>query len=195
MTSGLRGPASTRASLALVLAGLIVSACTGAGERPSLAQSPDAPYVPTPPEIVTAMLRGVNVGPNDVVYDLGSGDGRIVIAAAKEFGARGVGIELDVRLIQESQDKAFNAGVADRTEFLWKDIFDVDLSPATVVTIYLFPEVNARLLPKLMRELKPGTRVVSHQYPIGDWKPDRWTQIESSYRRHTLRFWTVPAKP
>ena len=176
MTSGLRGPASTLASLALVVAVLIVTACTGAG-GPSLSQSPDAPYVPTPPEIVTEMLRGANVGPNDVVYDLGSGDGRIVIAAAKEFGARGVGIELDVRLIQESQDKAFNAGVADRTEFIWKDIFDVDLSPATVVTIYLFPEVNARLLPKLMRELKPGTRVVSHQYPIGDWKPDRWTQI------------------
>ena len=175
---------------------LLVAACVTPGERPSITQSPDAPYVPTPPAVVSAMLRGVNVGPDDVVYDLGSGDGRIVIAAVREFAAaRGVGIELDVRLIQESRDKAYNAGLAERATFLWKDIFDVDLSPATVVTIYLFPEVNARLLPKLMRELRPGTRVVSHEYPIGDWKPDRSTQVESSLKKHTLRFWTVPAKP
>jgi cyclopropane fatty-acyl-phospholipid synthase-like methyltransferase len=177
-----------------VAALVIIAACATPGEGPSITQSADAPYVPTPPEVVTAMLQGVNVGPSDVVYDLGSGDGRIVIAAVREFGARGVGIELDVRLIRESRDTAFNLGVADRATFVWKDIFDVDLSPATVVTIYLFPEVNARLLPKLMRELRPGTRVVSHDYPVGDWKPDRWTQVTSSLRRHTLRFWTVPAR-
>ena len=122
-----------------------------------------------------------------------------------EYGDIIEGVTMQVRVdettqhssmvIQESRDRAYNAGIADRATFVWRDIFDVDLSPATVVTIYLFPEVNARLLPKLRRELRPGTRIVSHQYPIGDWKPDRWTQIESSFRRHTLLFWTVPAKP
>jgi cyclopropane fatty-acyl-phospholipid synthase-like methyltransferase len=150
--------------------------------------------VATPEEIVTAMLQGVGVKPSDVVYDLGSGDGRIVIAAAKRFGARAVGIELDPALVQKSRDAAYYAGVADRATFIWKDIFEVDLSPATVVTVYLFPEVNARLLPKFQRELRPGTRIVSHQYPIGDWKPDRWTQVPSNVRTHTLLFWTVPGR-
>jgi cyclopropane fatty-acyl-phospholipid synthase-like methyltransferase len=135
------------------------------------------------------MLRGAGVTANDVVYDLGSGDGRIVIAAAKEFGARGVGIELDAKLVQDSRDLAFKAGVSDRVTFLWQDIFEADLSPATVVTIYLFPEVNARLVPKLRRELRPGTRIVAHQFGLGDWKPDRWTQVQSTVRRHTLLFW------
>ena len=138
------------------------------------------------------MLRGARVGPEDVVYDLGSGDGRIVIAAARDFGARAVGVELDAKLVQDSRDAAVKAGVADRVTFVWKDIFDVDLSPATVVTIYLFPEVNARLVPKLKRELRAGARVVSSQFPLGDWKPDRAVQIESSFRRHTLLFWTIP---
>jgi cyclopropane fatty-acyl-phospholipid synthase-like methyltransferase len=142
------------------------------------------------------MLRGASVGPGDVVYDLGSGDGRIVIAAARDFGARAVGVELDPRLVQESRDAAYAAGVGDRATFVWKDIFDVDLSPATVVTVYLFPEVNARLLPKLMRELRPGARVVSHEYPIGDWPADRWLRVTSPVRTHTLRFWAVPrARP
>jgi cyclopropane fatty-acyl-phospholipid synthase-like methyltransferase len=165
-------------------------------DAPTLSQAPDAPYVPTPPEVVAEMLRGARVGPADVVYDLGAGDGRIVIAAARDFGARGVGIEIDATLVQESREAAIRTGLAERVTFVWKDIFDVDLSPATVVTIYLFPEVNARLLPKLMRELRPGTRVVSHEYPIGDWAPDRWIQITSAVRKHTLRFWTVPpARP
>ena len=140
------------------------------------------------------MLREANVGPDDVVYDLGSGDGRIVIAAARDFGARGVGIELDPALVQQSRDAALRAGVTDRTTFIWQDIFEVDLSPATVVTVYLFPEVNARLLPKFRRELKPGTRVVSHQYPIGDWKPDRSLLVAGPSRSHTLLFWTVPPR-
>ena len=163
-------------------------------DTPRITQTLDAPYVATPPEIVTAMLRGVNVGPADVVYDLGSGDGRIVIAAAKEFGARAIGVDLDPALVQKSRDAAYYAGVADRATFVWKDIFDVDLSPATVVTIYLFPEVNARLVPKLQRELRPGTRIVSHQYPLGDWAADRWTQVPSTIRTHTLLFWTIPGR-
>jgi len=163
-------------------------------DPPTLSQTLDAPYVPTPPEIVAEMLRQTRVGRDDVVYDLGSGDGRIVIAAARDFGARGVGIELDAALVQQSRDAAFAAGLGERVTFVWKDIFDVDLSPATVVTIYLFPEVNARLVPKLRRELRPGTRVVSHEYPLGDWPPDRWIQVASTVRTHTLRFWTVPAR-
>jgi cyclopropane fatty-acyl-phospholipid synthase-like methyltransferase len=165
-----------------------------ATDAPRVTQTLDAPYVPTPPEVVAEMLRGVRVGAGDVVYDLGSGDGRIVIAAARDFGARGVGIELDAALVQQSRDAAFAAGVADRVTFLWKDIFDVDLGPATVVTVYLFPEVNARLLPKFRRELRPGTRIVSHQYPIGDWTADRWIQVTSSVRKHTILFWTVPGR-
>ena len=172
---------------------LIVAGCAAiAPDAPKLSQSPDAPYVPTPPEIVTEMLRGAGVGPSDLVYDLGSGDGRIVIAAARDFGARGVGIELDPRLIRDGQDAAVKAGVSDRVTFVWKDIFDVDLSPATVVTIYLFPEVNVRLEPKLKRELRPGTRIVSHQFPIGEWKPDRRAQLDSAFRKHALLFWTIP---
>jgi cyclopropane fatty-acyl-phospholipid synthase-like methyltransferase len=179
-----------------VAVGLLIAAgCAPyASEGPTLSQTPDAPYVPTPPEVVAEMLRGARVGANDVVYDLGSGDGRIVIAAARDFGARGVGIDIDAKLVQESRENALRAGVSDKVTFIWKDIFDVDLSPATVVTIYLFPEVNARLVPKLKRELKPGARVVSHEYPLGDWPPDRWIQVTSTVRRHTLRFWTIAAR-
>ena len=173
-------------ALLLVVAGCATAATT---EAPKLTPL-DAPYVPTPPSIVTEMLRGAGVTANDVVYDLGSGDGRIVIAAAREFGARGVGIELDAKLVQDSRDLAFKAGVAERVTFLWQDIFQADLSPATVVTIYLFPEVNARLVPKLRRELRPGTRIVAHQFPLGDWKPDRWIQVAGEGRRHILMFWT-----
>jgi hypothetical protein len=174
---------------------LILAACAPiAPDTPRITKQLDAPYVATPPEIVAAMLRGAGVGPADVVYDLGSGDGRIVIAAAKDFGARAVGVELDPALVQQSRDAAFYAGVGERATFVWKDIFEVDLSPATVVTIYLFPEVNARLVPKLRRELRAGTRIVSHQYPLGDWAADRWTQVKSNVRTHTLLFWTVPGR-
>ena len=172
--------------LALTLAG-----CAATADAPKVTQTLDAPYVPTADEVVTEMLRGAKVGPNDVVYDLGSGDGRIVIAAARDFGARAVGIELDPALVQQSRERALAAGVADRVTFVWKDIFEADLSPATVVTVYLFPEVNARLLPKFRRELRPGTRVVSHQYPIGDWAPDRSTLFRGPVRNHTILFWTV----
>jgi cyclopropane fatty-acyl-phospholipid synthase-like methyltransferase len=174
------------ACLAITLAGCAVTA-----DAPRVTQTLDAPYVPTADEAVAEMLRGANVGPNDVDYDLGSGDGRIVIAAARDFGARAVGIELDPALVQQSRDRALAAGVADRVTFIWKDIFEADLSPATVVTVYLFPEVNTRLLPKFRRELRPGTRVVSHQYPIGDWAPDRSVLFRGPVRNHTILYWTV----
>lgn len=176
---------------ALLMIGLVAAGCVAGVDTPRVTQTLDAPYVPTADEVVAEMLRGAKVGPGDVVYDLGSGDGRIVIAAARDFGARAIGIELDPALVQQSRDAANAAGVGDRATFVWKDIFEADLSPATVVTVYLFPEVNARLLPKFRRELRPGTRVVSHQYPIGDWRPDRSLLFRGPVRNHTILFWTV----
>lgn len=133
----------------------------------------DAVYIPTPSDVVTAMLQMANVGKTDVVFDLGSGDGRIVIAAVKEFGAaRGVGIELDPARIQEANALARRAGVQDRVEFRQQDLFETDLRDATVVTIYLGNAIDLKLRPKLLAELKPGARVVSHAFDMGDWVSD-----------------------
>ena len=133
----------------------------------------DAIYIPTPSEVVTAMLQMANVGKNDIVYDLGSGDGRIVIAAVRDFGAkRGVGIELDAARVQEAVALANQAGVSDRVEFRRQYLFETDLRDATVVTLYLGEAINLRVRPKLQDELRPGTRVVSHAFNMGDWIPD-----------------------
>jgi protein-L-isoaspartate O-methyltransferase len=148
----------------------------------------DAPFVGTPHEAVAEMLKLAKVGPNDVVYDLGSGDGRIVITAAQKYGARGVGIELDRDLVNQANRNARAAGVQDRVRFRQGDLFRQDLSAATVVTLFLSPSVNLRLQSKLLRELKPGTRVVSHQFPIGDWTP----QSEQDVAGRTVYFWVVP---
>jgi SAM-dependent methyltransferase len=129
-----------------------------------------------------------------MVYDLGSGDGRIPIAAAREFGAQGVGIELDPDLVAESIRNARRAGVADRTRFLQENIFDADLSPATVVTLYLSIDLNQRLRPKLLAQLKPGSRIVSHDFSIGDWKPDRVVNFKGPERTHVLSLWVIPAR-
>jgi protein-L-isoaspartate O-methyltransferase len=135
-------------------------------------RGPDTIFIPTPNEIVAAMLRLAHVGPGDVVYDLGSGDGRIVIAAVKEFGAaRGVGVELDPAHVREANENARRAGVADRVEFRREDLFETDLRPATVVTLYLSPVINARLRPKFLSELRPGARVVSHVFETPGWEP------------------------
>jgi len=154
----------------------------------------EVPDVRTPPEVVTEMLRLAGVGPGDVVYDLGSGDGRIVIAAARDFGARGVGIELDPHLVAEAKTNAARAHVAKRTRFLEQDIFDAAISPATVVTLYLSPELNRRLRPKLLDELKPGSRIVSHDFPIGDWQPAREVKFKGPERTHVLLLWIVPLR-
>ena len=136
-------------------------------------RGPDTVFIPTPHEIVSAMLKLARVGPGDVVYDLGSGDGRIVIAAVKEFGAaRGVGVELDALRVQEANENARRAGVADRVEFRREDLFETDLRPATVVTLYLSPVINAKLQPKFVAELSPGARVVSHVFETPGWEPD-----------------------
>jgi len=149
---------------------------------------PYAPYVPTPEGVVDEMLEIAHVSAKDIVYDLGSGDGRIVIAAAKRFGARGVGIEIDPTLIREASDKAEQAGVTHLVQFVEADFFTVDLSEATVVTLYLLPEVNRQLLPKLRAELRPGTRIVSYKYDLGDWAPEKTVRVS----RGTVYYWVIP---
>ena len=149
----------------------------------------DVPFVPTPEAVVDKMLEVAQVGPNDVVYDLGSGDGRIVIAAAKK-GARAVGIDIDPQRIREARENARQAGIGKRVEFRQGDLFEADLSGATVVTLYLLSGVNQRLRPKLLSELKPGTRIVSHAFDMGDWKPESVDHVGSS----TIYSWVVPAR-
>lgn len=152
----------------------------------------EVPYVQTPAEVVTEMLRLAGVNGNDLVYDLGSGDGRLVIAAARDFGARGVGIEIDPRLVAQSAESARRAGVADRVMFRAADLFDTDLSDATVVTLYLSPEINLRLRPKLLRELRPGSRIVSHDFPMGDWAPAHTVSVPTRDRVSKVFLWIVP---
>jgi SAM-dependent methyltransferase len=141
----------------------------GRGEQ----KEPDVEFVPTPHEVVAEMLKTAQVTSRDVVYDLGCGDGRIVIAAARDFGARGVGVDIDPNLIKVCQKNALKEGVADRVRFILGDLFEMDLRDATVVALYLTPELNVRLRPKLFRELRPGSRIVSHDFDMGDWKPDQ----------------------
>jgi SAM-dependent methyltransferase len=157
-------------------------------ERPP-ARTPDIQFVPTRQAIVDAMLRLARVGPDDVVYDLGSGDGRIVIIAAGKYGARGVGIELVPRLVELSRDLARQGEVADRVTFIEGDLFTADISEATVVTLYLSPGINRRLLPKLKHELRPGTRIVSRQFRFGTWVPDVTIRADDGT---DLFLWTVP---
>ncbi|MHC5749235.1 MAG: class I SAM-dependent methyltransferase [Nostoc sp.] len=152
-------------------------------ERPG-----DVPYVPTPQPVVDAMLQVAKVNKNDVLYDLGSGDGRIVNTAAQKFGTRGIGIDINPERIQEANTNAQKAGVTDRVKFVQQDLFTTDFSEATVVTLYLLPEVNAKLRPKLLSELKPGTRIVSHAFDMGDWKPDQTLNVEGK----TIYYWVVP---
>lgn len=152
----------------------------------------DVPYVPTPEVVVDEMLKLAGVDGSDVLVDLGSGDGRIPIIAAKQFGIRAVGVELDPARIREANQNAIDAKVADRVNFYEEDIFEFDFSKATVVTMYLFPEVNLKLRPKLL-QMEPGTRIVSHKYNMGDWEPDQVkTIIGSNGREHTIYLWRVP---
>ncbi len=162
------------------------------------AQGEDVPFVVTPDHVTREMLRLAEVGPNDFVIDLGSGDGRIVIAAARLHGARGLGVEIVPALVERSLANARRAGVAERAEFLVQDLFATDLARATVITMYLLPEVNLQLRPKLLA-LKPGTRIVSHDWDLGDWLPDRTLTVavpEKSVgldKHSRLHLWTVPA--
>ena len=174
---------------------LVVLAVASAVAQPPLADKPlDAPYAPTPERVVTTMLELADVTRSDVLYDLGSGDGRIVITAATRFGAAGVGIDLNPKRIRDAEVNARDAGASDLVDFVLGDIFDADLSPATVVTLYLLPDVNRRLLPKLLSELRPGTRIVSHNYGLGDWTPERHRTVDVRGTKHEVYLWVVPAQ-
>jgi precorrin-6B methylase 2 len=165
---------------------------------------PEVPYVPTPEEVVVGMLKMAGVTQNDVVYDLGCGDGRIVITAAKLFGARGVGVDNDPNLIRQSNENARKAGVADRVKFIEQDLFETDIREATVITLYLLPELNLQLRPKLFRDLRPGSRIVAHEFDMGDWKPDNMAKVDRVKFYYYGRFpfekdtcfyyWVIPAK-
>jgi cyclopropane fatty-acyl-phospholipid synthase-like methyltransferase len=157
---------------------LSVAMALAAPDAQSPSRAPDTIYLPTPPEVVTAMLDMAGVSRGDVVYDLGAGDGRIVIAAVKQFGAaRGVGVELDPVRVQEARALARQAGVGDRVEFRQEDVMETDFHDATVVTLYLGTAMNAKLRPRLTTELKPGSRVVSHAFEIGDWPADQTRMV------------------
>ncbi len=151
----------------------------------------DVPFLVTPPEVVDQMLKLARVGPHDVVYDLGSGDGRLVVAAARDFRARGVGVEIDPKLVAQSRAYARRTGVEARVTFLEQDLFQADLSAATVVTIYLTREVNLRLRPKLERELSPGARVVSFNFDMGDWEPASMLRVDISGRTIPVYLWVI----
>jgi precorrin-6B methylase 2 len=151
---------------------------------------PDVPYVPTPQEVVDAMLRIAEVKPGDVLYDLGCGDGRIVVTAAKQFGAQATGVDINPRRISEAEANARAAGVTDRVRFLQQDLFETDIRDATVVTLFLLPSVNLRLRPTLLRDLKPGARIVSHAFDMSEWRPDRVTMVNG----YKVYYWVVPAQ-
>jgi SAM-dependent methyltransferase len=159
-----------------------------AEQAPAPARTPDVIYVPTPQEVVDEMLKLAKVTKSDVVYDLGSGDGRIPVTAAKAYGARAIGIDIDPQRIKEANANAEAAGVTDKVKFLNQDLFTTDISEATVVTLYLLPSLNLKLKPKLFKELKPGTRIVSHSFDMGDWKPEE----ERDVNGRKIYFWTIP---
>jgi cyclopropane fatty-acyl-phospholipid synthase-like methyltransferase len=163
-------------------------AAVAAGQQPK--RAPDIHFAPTSPEVVMGMLKLARVTATDVVYDLGSGDGRIVIAAAENYGARGVGIEIDPKLVAEAKRSAERAGVAGRVTFIEGDMFEADISEATVVTLYLLEQINEKLRPKLTRELRPGARIVSHVFRMGDWRPDEQVVVAG---RNVL-LWRLPER-
>ena len=173
--------------LTLIVA-LFIPAMLFAQERAT--RAPDVPYVPTQPEVVNAMLNLAKVTKNDVVYDLGCGEGGIVITGAKKHGARGVGIDINPERIKEANENARNAKVTDKVKFVQQDLFEADFSKASVVTLYLLPSVNLKLKPILLKQLKPGTRIVSHAFDMGDWKPEQTVQVNGT----TIYFWRVPKK-
>lgn len=169
---------------ALVVSALF-AACIG---TVAVAREPDVIYVPTPQDLVEDMLRLADVKPGDVLYDLGSGDGRIPVTAAKKYGIRAVGIDIDPGRIREAHANAKRQGVGKLVTFRRQDLFKADFREATVVTLYLLPDLNLKLRPQLLKQLRPGTRVVSHQFDMGDWKPDK--TLESNGR--TVYFWVIP---
>jgi len=183
---------------ALALAALLALAASAPAQDLSLNWNQyrgyDVPFVPTPPEVVDEMLKMANLKPGDVLYDLGCGDGRIVIAAAKRYGVKALGIDIDPVRIKESNENAVAAGLEGKVKFIQQDLFEADFHDATVVTMYLLTSVNLRLRPKLLAELKPGTRLVSHSFDMGEWKADKTALVQTSYGdERDVHFWIVPA--
>jgi len=174
-----------RAAVFLVF---LLSAATAGAQAFKGTKQPDVRYVPSPDSVVDAMLELAHVTAGDVVYDLGSGDGRIPIAAAKRYGAFGVGVEIDAKLNRRAEDNAKAVGVVDRVRFLTEDLFEADISQATVVTLFLLPRINQQLMPKLRRELRPGTRIVSHQFDMGEqWPPEQSQDVNGLM----IYLWTI----
>lgn len=167
---------------------LSICAALSAAQTSQSTRSPDVIFVPTPQELVDDMLRLADVRKGDVLYDLGSGDGRIPITAARRYGIRAVGIDIDPARIKEATANAAKAGVSGLVTFRQEDLFQAGWKEATIVTLYLLPDLNLRLRPRLLKELKPGTRIVSHQFDMGDWTPDKKLEVEG----RTVYFWTVP---
>ncbi len=178
--------------------GIVLAAAVAAAQGVQPGRKPDVPYVPTTNEAVEAMLKLADVRKTDVVYDLGCGDGRIVIAAAKLYGARAVGIDIDPKRIQEAKDNAKREGVEKLVRFEENDLFQADFHEATVVTLFLLNSVNLQLRPKLLQELKPGTRIVSNTFDMGDWKPDKEQTLgdndEETFLSHKFFLWIVPQR-
>jgi SAM-dependent methyltransferase len=179
---------SARRSFATAAKLLLATIAAFAQPAPSSEpRRPDVIFVPTPEDVVEAMLTVANVTGKDVLYDLGSGDGRIPITAAKKFGTRGVGIDIDPQRIKEANENLAKSGVGDKVRFIQGDLFEQDLSKATVITLYLLPALNLKLRPTLFK-LKPGTRIVSHDFDMGDWKPEKTVKVGT----RTVYYWTVP---
>ena len=172
------------------VAALVAVSFAAAQQPPKIVKVPEVPYVPTDNQVVDGMLKLAGVKPTDLVYDLGCGDGRIVVRAAKDYGAHGVGVDINPDRIQEARENAKRSNVENLVRFEEGDLFDADIHQATVVMLYLLPQVNVRLRPKLFNDLKPGTRVVSHSFDMGDWKPDKEEHIENA----TIYLWTIPEK-
>jgi SAM-dependent methyltransferase len=172
-------------ALGLVLSAGLVYYCTGDEVEK------DVPYVPTPPEVVEKMLELAAPKKGEVLYDLGCGDGRIVVTAAKKYGVKGTGVDIDPQRIKESNENAKTAGVADEVKFVERNLFEMDFHDANVVTLYLLTTVNERLRPQLLKQLKPGSRVVSHAFDMGDWEPDQHVNVEPGGQ--DVYFWVVPA--
>jgi len=176
---------------AAVVATCVITPLHAQPRQPAAARL-DVPYVPTNQPTVEAMLRVANVGPGDFVIDLGSGDGRILITAARLHGARGFGVDIDPQRVKEGTENARAAGVADRVNFFHRNLFDTKIAEATVVTLYLLPRVNLELRPRLLAELRPGTRVVSHDFDMGDWQADLRMSVRGA--GSDIYFWVVPAR-
>jgi hypothetical protein len=184
---------------AIVFCARLMAVVFAAWSAAALAQEPRVPYVPTPQDVVEKMLQMARVTASDYLIDLGSGDGRIVVTAAKKHGARGFGVDINPERVSEALANAQKNGVTDKAAFYQRDLFQTELSDATVISMYLLPRVNLELRPKLL-DLKPGTRIVSHDFSMGDWKPDAYERVYSREKytgaggESEIYFWLVPAK-